>query len=144
MEVKEISAEDTYPIRHQMLREGRPIETAHFDGDHDESTFHLGGFIDGSLVSVTSFFYRKSQQIPGEHHYQLRGMATLPDYQGKGLSSALVQRAIPTIKNNHCSHIWCNARVASQGFYSKIGFRPLGAEFAIDPIGPHVLMVYQL
>jgi GNAT superfamily N-acetyltransferase len=144
MQLKEISAEDTYSIRGEMLRKGRPPETRKLEGDHDELTFHLGGFVKGKLVSVASFYFKHNPQLPGEHHFQLRGMATLSQFQGKGLSSALLKRAIPIIKNNHCSHIWCNARLVAKGFYEKVGFKAISDSFEIEPIGPHVLMQFDL
>ncbi len=67
-------------------------------------------------------------------------MATLPDFQGQGLSSALLRTAFPVIKQNQCTLLWCNAREKAQGFYSKVGFVPSGDIFTIPQIGKHQLM----
>jgi len=141
VQVLRIKAIDTYPIRHKMLRPHGTIEDCHFRGDNDELTFHLGGFIDNKLVSVASFYFERSDVFT-EHPYQfkLRGMATLPDYQGRGLSQALLRTAFPVIKQNQCTLLWCNARVSAMGFYTKVGFIPYGEPFDVPQIGKHILM----
>jgi GNAT superfamily N-acetyltransferase len=142
MKVLRISAIDTYPIRPQVLVPDHTLQKAKFAGDDDEDvSFHLGAFIDGQLVTVASFFYERNTLLKDEHQYQLRGMATLPDFQGRGLSSELLTIAFPIIKQNFCSMLWCNARVSAIGFYEKVGFKKLNEEiFEIPEIGPHILM----
>jgi GNAT superfamily N-acetyltransferase len=144
MEVLRIKATDTYPIRHKMLRPNGSLEECKFDGDHDELTFHLGAFVDKKLVSVASFYFEKHPHFPDPHQYRLRGMATLPDYQGQGLSSGLLKTAFPVIKQNQCTLLWCNAREKAIGFYTKVGFLPSGELFTIQNIGKHILMLIKI
>jgi predicted GNAT family N-acyltransferase len=140
MKVLRINASDTYQIRSQVLRPGQPIESTHFKDDDNDQSFHLGAFIDSKLVSVASFYFETSPVLEEEFQYRLRGMATLPEHQGQGLSSALLKTAFPIIKQNFCQLLWCNARTSAQGFYQKVGFEKTGNEFDIKDIGPHVLM----
>lgn len=140
MEVLRIKAIDTYPIRHKMLRPSGTIEDCMFQGDNDELTFHLGAFVDKKLVSVASFYFERHPSFPEAYQYRLRGMATLPEYQGQGLSSALLKTAFPVIKQNQCTLLWCNAREKAMGFYTKVGFHPHGELFTIQNIGKHMLM----
>ena len=111
-----------------------------FQGDSDELTFHLGAFVDKKLVSVASFYFEKHPQFPEAYQYRLRGMATLPEFQGQGYSSALLRTAFPVIKQNQCSLLWCNAREKAMGYYLKVGFKPSGELFDIPGIGKHNLM----
>jgi GNAT superfamily N-acetyltransferase len=140
MEVLRIKAIDTHLIRHKMLRPNGTLEDCIFQGDGDELTFHLGAFVDKKLVSVASFYFEKHPNFSDPYQYRLRGMATLPEFQGQGLSSALLRTAFPVIKQNQCSLLWCNAREKAQGFYSKVGFTPTGDLFTIPQIGKHQLM----
>ena len=142
MKVLRISAQDTYPLRQQMLVPTHELKKAKFENDDDEDiSFHLGAFSDAKLVSVASFFYERNPIFSDLHQYQLRGMATLPDYQGQGLSSELLSFAFPIIKQNFCTLLWCNARVSAIGFYEKVGFKKYNEEvFEIDEIGSHILM----
>lgn len=111
-----------------------------FQGDNDELTFHLGAFVDKKLVSIASFYFERNDTFPEKYQYRLRGMATLPEYQGQGLSSALLRTAFPVIKQNQCTLLWCNAREKAIGFYEKVGFKPSGELFSIPQIGKHILM----
>lgn len=141
VQVLRIKAIDTYPIRQKMLRPQGTIEDCHFRGDDDELTFHLGAFVDQKLVSVASFYFERCELF-SEHPYQykLRGMATLPEYQGQGLSQALLRTAFPVIKQNQCTLLWCNAREKAMGFYQKVGFVAHGELFDVAHIGKHILM----
>lgn len=140
MQVLRIKAIDTHPIRHKMLRPNGTLEDCIFQGDNDELTFHLGAFVEKKLVSVASFYFERSDRFPDQYQYRLRGMATLPEYQGQGLSSSLLRTAFPVIKQNQCTLLWCNAREKAMGFYTKVGFAPTGDFFTIPNIGKHILM----
>ena len=123
-----------------MLRPNGTLEDCIFQGDNDELTFHLGAFVDKKLVSVASFYFESHKSFEDPYQYRLRGMATLPEYQGQGLSSALLRTAFPVIKQNQCTLLWCNAREKAMGFYERVGFKPNGEFFSIPNIGKHVLM----
>jgi GNAT superfamily N-acetyltransferase len=140
MEVKRISGKDTLVLRQQMLRPGKELSDCVFSGDSDEQSFHLGAFVDKKLVSVASFYLDSNPAFPDEFQYRLRGMATLPEFQKRGFSQALLKTAFPIIKQNMCKILWCNARVSALGFYEKVGFTIESQEFEIPGIGPHVLM----
>jgi predicted GNAT family N-acyltransferase len=142
MKVLRISASDTYPIRQEVLIPDHDSKKVKFDFDDDEDvSFHLGAFKDSKLVSVASFYYERNSLFKDQHQYQLRGMATLPQYQGQGLSSELLNMAFPIIKQNFCTLLWCNARVSAVGYYKKVGFLTLDDSiFDIEGIGPHILM----
>jgi len=140
MEVLRIKAKDTYSIRQKMLRPSGTVEDCMFHGDSDELTFHLGAFVDKKLVSVASFYFERNEKFPDPYQFRLRGMATLPEHQAQGLSSALLKTAFPVIKQNQCTLLWCNAREKAMGFYAKVGFEPSGELFSIPQIGKHSLM----
>lgn len=123
-----------------MLRPNGTLEDCVFQGDTDELTFHLGAFVDKRLVSVASFYFERNEKFADLNQFRLRGMATLPEYQGQGLSSALLKTAFPVIKQNQCTLLWCNAREKAMGFYLKVGFGPHGDHFSIPNIGKHILM----
>ncbi len=142
MKVLRINAVDTYQIRQKVLIPDHDIKKVKFENDDDEDiSFHLGAFKDSQLVSVASFYYERNTIFSDLHQYQLRGMATLPEFQGQGLSSELLNMAFPIIKQNFCTLLWCNARVTAIGYYEKVGFKIQDQTvFEIEGIGPHVLM----
>lgn len=141
MDILRINPNDTYEIRHLMLRPDGTLSDCKFDGDDDDQTFHLGAFIEGKLVSVASFYFEKHPTITDhQYQYRLRGMATLEQHQRQGLSKALLKMAFPIIKQNQCTVLWCNARTSAKGFYETVGFESISDEFDIPGIGPHYLM----
>ena len=58
MEIKKISSVKTYPVRHEVLRKGKPIETCQFKGDDNKNTTHFGLFLEDKLVE-SSLFLKK-------------------------------------------------------------------------------------
>ncbi len=144
MEVRQVETKDTMYIRKQVLRPQGTMEECMFEGDSNESTFHLGAYIDEQLASVASFYLDSHPKIRDTYQYRLRGMATLPEFRSRGLSQALLQTAFPLIKQNNIETLWCNARVSAQGFYEKVGFEVVSEVFDIPNIGPHVVMIKQI
>ena len=140
MLIKQIEAQDTYPLRSKILRPGKPLSECYFNGDEEENTFHLGAFVNDELVSIASFYMKNSEQILDPFQFQLRGMATLEEFRGKGFSTALLKTGFPMIKNNHIQRVWCNARVGAIGFYKSLGFEQVSEEFEIADVGTHVVM----
>ena len=144
MNVKQIDAKDTYAIRNEVLRQGLPVETCYFEDDKEDSTFHLGAYIDDKLCSIASFYLKNNKALDYEFQFQLRGMATVKAHRANGLSSALLRTAFPLIKQNHVKVLWCHARTEAVGFYKKVGFKVLGDEFQIEGVGPHYLMFKEI
>ncbi len=140
MEVKQIEAKDTYKIRNIVLRPNQDISKCIFDGDESDMSFHLGAYIDNELASVASFYMENSEKFENPYQYRLRGMATLPEYQGQGLSRSLLQTAFNLIKRNNVDLLWCNARITAEGFYENCGFTTNGDYFEIPEIGKHIVM----
>jgi len=144
MEVKQIDAIDTHELRHKILRPNMELSDCVYPGDEDGASFHLGAFIDDSLVSVASFYMDNHKEIEDEFQYRLRGMATDLEHRGQGYSLSLLNTAIPMIEQNGIHTLWCNARSEAVGFYEKVGFEKIGDEFDIEGIGPHYLMVKKI
>src|SRR5215467_11518080 len=110
VEVRQISAADTVPLRHVVLRPGRPVETALFTGDDLPSTKHFGAFRNGQLLCIASLFEAELPDEPGVAAIQLRGMATAADAQGMGLGRALVQGCVAFAREKGGRILWCNGR----------------------------------
>ncbi len=140
IQVRQIDAAETIPLRHAVLRPGRPEESAHFAGDHEPTTRHLGVFQDKELLSIASLFVAPMPGQPGSPAFQLRGMATAAHARGRGLGQLLVQQCVVFAKEMKAEILWCNARTSAAGFYQKLGFQVSGAEFDVPDVGPHFRM----
>jgi L-Ala-D/L-Glu epimerase len=149
---------DIIPLRHAVLRPGRPVETAHFDKDELPTTIHYGLFLGGEPLVCLSLlqsglpatevktFLRSGDQVGAEattiRAWQLRGMATAEVTQGSGLGSRLLKFAQIDAQTADFSKIfWCNARLKAVPFYEKNGWIVISGEFDVPGIGPHFKMI---
>ncbi|MFB4185173.1 MULTISPECIES: GNAT family N-acetyltransferase [Bacillus amyloliquefaciens group] len=144
VEVKPITAEDTYAIRHSVLRPHQTIEDCKYDQDSVKEAFHLGGFYDGTLISIASFYPQNQQALQAAPAYQLRGMATLEEYRTQKAGSTLIAYAERKLADMGAALVWCNARCHVKGYYEKLGWKSTGSPFDIPGIGPHVIMYKEL
>jgi GNAT superfamily N-acetyltransferase len=144
MEVRRLEAVEVLTIRNKVLRPNEIKTDYIFPGDEDESTLHLGAFLDGTLVSAATFLFQAHPKIDGKVPVRLRGMATLSKHRKKGLSKALIETAMPIVKQNQCDVLWCEAREQAIGFYLSLGFQTYGGLFQREFIGPHQLMYLTL
>ena len=140
MKIKKINSIDTYPVRHEVLRKGKPIETCLFKGDNDENTIHFGLYQKDRLIGIISIFKEKNELFSEINQFQIRGMAVLEEFQGKGFGAELVKEA-----ENHCISlntdvIWFNARENAVPFYKKLGYTSIGDSFLIPDVGIHFAM----
>ena len=144
-EIRRISAAETLPLRHDILRRGLPPETAVFPGDDSPSALHFGVFDGSELVGVVSIY---PAPFPDDctlgNPWQLRGMATISRVRGQGYGRCLLERCAEAATQQMADALWCNARVGAAEFYAKHGWRQSGAPFEIPTAGPHVRMWVEL
>jgi GNAT superfamily N-acetyltransferase len=137
--------EEIVDLRHAVLRQGLPREEAIFAGDDAPTSRHAGGFCDGVAVGCATFHGSRWEEEPA---WQLRGMATLPEFRGKGIGRALLEQMEAefdgTGQAGAGTLLWCNARVPAVGFYQTMGWRVVSGQFEIPTAGPHVKMIKRL
>jgi [ribosomal protein S5]-alanine N-acetyltransferase len=144
IEVRKIATAETYPVRHVVLRPGRPLESCYYPRDDDKGTFHLGAFVDQRLAGVATYLRDDHPELPGRQTYRLRGMAVLDEYQGLGLGRALIEAFYPRLAALDCTLLWFTAREAAVGFYEKQGFTRFGEYYEEPLLGPHLVMYKRL
>ncbi|MBP6041272.1 MAG: GNAT family N-acetyltransferase [Flavobacterium sp.] len=142
--IQKIIAQDTYPVRHQVLRSGKPIESCQFQGDELETTHHLGYYLNKQIIGVISLFEIDNNHFLAQKSIQIRGMAVLPSFQKQGIGKVLVSEAEKFSVIQKADLIWFNARTTAVGFYKKMGYEIVGTEFEIKEVGPHFLMYKNL
>jgi predicted GNAT family N-acyltransferase len=129
------------PLRHQILRAGLPFEAACFEGDSDPATRHYAAVAGELPVGCLTLMPSAWEGRPA---WQLRGMATAADAQGKGLGRQLLEAAVADARAAEPERIvWCNARTSAVGFYEKLGWQVVSEPFDVPTAGPHVKMVWE-
>ncbi|WP_282121709.1 GNAT family N-acetyltransferase [Algibacter mikhailovii] len=142
--IKLINSEETHAVRHPILRAGQPKKSCIFEGDNLETSVHLGIYIHDEIIGVCSFFKNYNKNILIANQYQLRGMAILKNFQGKGLGSKMLNYGEKLLKGKQTEIIWCNARENALGFYKQLDYNTIGAPFDIASIGIHYIMFKNL
>lgn len=138
-----IPAKDVLSLRSLVLREGKPFSECIFPGDDAFDSFHLGFEKDGEIVCVASFHLQAKEGFQGIA-YQLRGMASHPNWQGKGIGNQLLNFAIVYLRGRGVNYLWCNARKNAYRFYQSLGFEFISEEFDLSGIGPHKAMYLKI
>jgi predicted GNAT family N-acyltransferase len=143
LRVRRATLAEILPLRHAVLRPGRPLATAHFDGDDAADTVHLAAVLaaDTAIVGCATLLPRPHR---GQRAWQLRGMATRPDLARRGIGTAVLSAAETLVRERGDDLLWCNARLAAVPFYGSAGWRVVSDAFDVPGIGPHHVMVKAL
>lgn len=144
IQIKPIPAKLTHVVRHPVLRPGKPIDTCIFEGDDLSSTKHFGLYFNEDLIGVISIFENKSSIFNHPNQLQIRGMAVLEEFQGKGYGRLLVNEVENYAKKVKSNLIWFNARENAAKFYKILGYEIYGSLFDIAGIGLHYVMYKQI
>ena len=137
--IQEVLAKDTISIRHQMLRQGLPVSSCHFEKDNDPQSHHWAALIGYQMVGILSSMENECDEFLGQHAYQFRGMAVLETFQRQGIASRLLVEAEEQLQKKYQPDLfWLNARVHAQKLYQILGYSPVGKEFNIPTAGPHI------
>ncbi|MBP6556820.1 MAG: GNAT family N-acetyltransferase [Flavobacterium sp.] len=140
IDIRKISAQESFIVRHPVLRNGKPIESCYFEGDELDTTQHFGLFKNNQIEGVISLFKNNNVLFEDKHQAQIRGMAVLENNQGRGFGRLLVQHSEDILKRQNVSLIWFNARENAVGFYQKMGYEIIGKSFDIPGVGIHYVM----
>ena len=120
MIIKQIKANETYPLRLSVLKTCDDY-IYQYQGDFDKETMHFGAFIDDKLVGIASLM-QNNNPLFNEKQFQLRGMAVATTHHSKNIGSKLVAHIITICEQQNTTILWCNAREKAIDFYKKQGF----------------------
>lgn len=138
--IKKVPLEVIIPLRHKVLRTGRPISECTYQEDAVEGCFHVACFDGDKVIGIASFYPESHSYEPSDNVWRLRGMATDPDYRKQGVGARLLEEGLRFCSQSGGEVIWCNARTEAIPFYSKLNFVIKGDEFQLPGIGPHYFM----
>jgi len=137
--IKQITPEETIDVRHPVLRQGRPREDCYFPNDDLNTTVHFGIYDNHKLAGVATFLENNFPDFEGSH-LQLRGMAVLDEFKGKGYGKQLLKAGEQLAYQKQKQYLWCNARIVAKSFYENQGYKTFGDSFEIPLVGTHFVM----
>ncbi|AXK34769.1 N-acetyltransferase [Streptomyces armeniacus] len=162
---------EIFALRWGVLRGGLPRESAVFAEDEDPDAFHLAAYgPDTAPLGCGSFFREPFTGAPGAQRppdahapapdaeaataadtataadaaYRIRGMATAEQARGRGYGTAVLRAGVVEAVARGARLLWCTGRTDARGFYERHGFAVSGAEFVIEGVGPHVVLVREI
>ncbi len=142
--VESVRLEDIISIRHQVLRVGQTRSSCYYPEDSFKETVHFAAKDGSTLIGCASIYKESHPDFSLKQSWRIRGMAVLPNYQGKNIGTQLLETCINHAIIKKAGVIWCNARLNAVAFYKNSGFKIIGDEFEIENIGPHYLMAKNL
>lgn len=129
MEIKEISPEETWPIRQEVMWPGYSLDFVKLE--NDTQGIHFGAF-HSELVAIISIFILNQE-------CQFRKLATREAYQRRGVASALINHIIQYAKSTDVERVWCNARSDKTDFYKRFGLQETNQQFEKE--GRHYIIM---
>lgn len=123
--IQPITPEQTYPLRHSVLWPHKPLD--YVKVEDDAAGYHFGAFEDGALIAVVSLFVNGQES-------RFRKFAAHPDYQRKGVGTALLNHVIAEARRLEAKVLWCDARMDAADFYRRFGMSAVSEVFYKGPI----------
>ncbi len=120
-------------LRNRVLRIPLGMDLFQEDLGQEEADIHIGAFLSGRLTGVLLL-----KPVDGTC-VKMRQVAVLPEQQARGLGRRMVAYAEDIAREKGYQSMILHARKSAAGFYTKLGYSIVGAEFTEVGI-PHVAM----
>ena len=138
--VRRATLDEILPLRHAVLRPGKPLAAAMFAGD--DVSVHVGAWEGDVVVGCATAFadgWPGNEHVPPEPRaWRLRGMAVEPTRQGSGVGGLVLAEAVEAAVSAGAPLMWANARVSALAFYAANGWSAVGEEWITEDTGlPH-------
>ena len=127
-EILKVPAAVLRPLRDKVLRENLPPGSV-YAGDDSGDSCHLAAYLGGEIVAVGTIYREQLSDRPELDAWRIRGMATLPEYQGQGIGRQIANLLVEHAVAQHAHVLWCQARTSKRRFYHALGFVDLGQEY---------------
>jgi GNAT superfamily N-acetyltransferase len=154
LDVRRATADEIFPLRHAVLRPGRPVIASVYATD--DRAVHIGAWdasADGAtLVGCATVFPDPwaggdvaGSPPPEPRAWRLRGMAVDPSRHRSGVGRQVLAAVVAAAAEAGAPLLWANARTAALAFYESQGWRVAGEEFITPDTGlPHKPIVRRL
>jgi GNAT superfamily N-acetyltransferase len=145
--VRVCRVDDVVALRQAVLRPHQTLEEVRWGPDGHASSAHFcADGEDGEIVCVASVWREPPPWQPADPNmsrlagWRLRGMATAPEWRGKGAGSAVLKAVVAHVAGAGGGLLWCNARLGAVEFYERGGMVTRGEQWEEPFIGPHIAM----
>jgi len=152
IQIRQISAADTRPLRAAILRPHHPAEESVYPLDDHPDSRHFGAFIDDLLIGTASLLHQPatSEPLPAnddpaapwmtDRAWRLRGMTVIPEHRGASIGARLFNALIDHARSQRGTCLWFNARDTAIGFYRRLGCEGVGQPRELPGHGAYLFM----
>ncbi|MFL2612596.1 MAG: GNAT family N-acetyltransferase [Flavobacteriaceae bacterium] len=144
LNIKIIKSNKLLKLRSKILRNNINPSKCAYPGDDDNTSFHIGAYIDGVLAGGVSMIKNKCTHKNLPNCYQLRGLFVDFNHQKKGIGKMIIKEVESLLKNKKVSYLWMNARVKALDFYLKLNYTNSEITYNINEIGLHYMLYKKL
>lgn len=120
-------------LRQNVLRTPIGLSLDDEDLTCESTQMHFGLFVRDVLVACVIAVAISSKEA------KVRQMAVSPESQRRGYGRQILERLEIELVQRGFAHVWMHARATAIGFYEKLGYTGVGAEFVEVGI-PHIKM----
>jgi len=141
-----VELDDTFALRKAVLRPWLTPEESRATWADTPEHFQVGAVKEGRVVSTAGFLIEAQPDygdVFGPLQWRLRGMASEPALQGRGVGGRVLDFGIAELARRLAAQgepsaaLWCNGRTGAQRFYERHGFQAIGELFETPGTGPH-------
>jgi GNAT superfamily N-acetyltransferase len=142
LRVRSCSPDDIVYLRHTVLRPHQTLDEVRSEtGGHAAAAHFCADDGAGRVVCIASVWPEAAPWQPGApDNWRLRGMATAPEWRGRGAGSAVLAAVLAHVSAAGGGLLWCTARLGAVGFYQRAGMVTMGDQWEEPFIGPHIAM----
>jgi len=137
LEVRRAQVDEIFPLRHAVLRPGRPESASVYA--EDGTAVHIGAWDDDALVGCATVFparWRGSDDWSADAAaWRLRGMAVDPSRHRAGIGRRVLAAVVDAATTGGAPLLWANARTTALAFYEADGWTVAGEEFIAADTG---------
>lgn len=144
--VRLVALDDTFALRKAVLRPWLTPEEARATWAGTPEHFQVGAVDQGRVVSTAGFLVEAHPDYAaafGPLQWRLRGMASDPALQSRGLGGRVLNFGIAEIarrlaaRGEGAAALWCSGRTGARRFYERHGFEAIGDLYESPGTGPH-------
>ncbi len=123
-DIRPITPEQTYALRHAVLWPDKPLDYVKIENDAEGH--HYGALLNDTLVGVISLFV--NQPVA-----RFRKFAVDSNYQRQGIGTQLLNHVIAEARRLGATTLGCDARLDSADFYRRFGMEAVSDVFYKGP-----------
>jgi GNAT superfamily N-acetyltransferase len=142
LRVRSCSAGEVVALRQAVLRPHQTVAEVRLETGGHARVAHFCAEDEGGGVVCVASVWREAPPwlLDATDSWRLRGMATAPEWRGRGAGSAVLATVLAHVAAAGGGLLWCTARLGAVGFYERAGMVTKGDRWDEPFIGPHIAM----